>query len=274
MYVIRAALERLDHEMGKDDFLAAFAPINVISAGGFLAVKFFKNRDATGDLDYMIEPQWAKDDEIEFPLKRAIESVAKKERFEDDWMNNDLEIWATGKTRDALFEQAYKQNIVLFKGKALQIWAVPFEWALERKLRRIAYSDRGGKKVDMEDAVALFKYFRDASKKPLDMEYFRNLNMNGFDRVPERHHMELVAANYQEKYNEDLFSSPTAPSGGSGTGAWSEWSWSEERECHYRARENAAEPNGFEYEYGPAPALSAANPSSATPASYTTPTTQ
>ena len=70
--------------MSKDDFLAAFAPINVVTVGGFLAVTYFKNREATGDLDYMIEPQWAQDDEIKSPLKNAINSVAKKEKFELD----------------------------------------------------------------------------------------------------------------------------------------------------------------------------------------------
>ena len=45
-------------------------------------------------------------------------------------------------------------------------------------------------------------------------------------------------------------SSSTVPAGRPGIGAWSQWSWSEQNKCNYRCRENAAEPDGLEYEYG------------------------
>ncbi|TVY14152.1 hypothetical protein LARI1_G007779 [Lachnellula arida] len=267
------ALKRLNKEMSKDNFLAAFAPINIVTIGGFLAVTYFKNRNATGDLDYIIDPQWAQDDEIKVPLKVAINSVAKKENFEGDWMNDSLQIWASAEASKTIFEQAYKQGILLFDSESLKVWAAPFEWALERKVRRVAYSDRGDKKVDMEDALALFKHFRKANGRPLDMEYFRKLNMNGFDMVPETHHMEMVAANYRYMYKEDLFSSSTIQAASSVTtsystvpaeskiGAWSDWVWSEELKCKYRSRKNAAEPNGFEYNYDTTTATPAAGPS-------------
>ncbi|CZT48537.1 uncharacterized protein RSE6_09246 [Rhynchosporium secalis] len=204
------ALARLDHEMEKKDFLAAFAPINVVTVGGYLAVTYFGNREATGDLDYMIEPQWANDDEIKSPLKEAIILVAEEEKFEYDWMNDDLAIWATAEASKSLFERAYEQNILLFDGQCLKVWAAPLEWALERKLRRIAFAERGDKTVDLDDALTLFKYFRDSKKGPLDMEYFRNLNMNGFDLNPRVKDMEKVAAEYRQLYGEDLFSASAA----------------------------------------------------------------
>ncbi|TAQ85333.1 hypothetical protein B7494_g6343 [Chlorociboria aeruginascens] len=204
-------LKRLDQEMAKNDFLYAFAPINVVTVGGFLAVSYFKNRETTGDLDYMIDPQWAQDDEIKSPLKDAIDLVAQEEKFESEWMNDGLQIWATTAASETIFARAYEQNILLFDGKSLRVWAAPFEWALERKLRRIAYSKRGSKKGDMGDALALFKHFREANGGPLDMEYFQNLNMNGFDMAPEPNHMEKVATEYRDVYKEDLFSSSSYP---------------------------------------------------------------
>jgi hypothetical protein len=204
------ALKQLDQEMSNSPFLIAFAPINVVSAGGFLSVTYFKNREATGDLDYMIDPEWANDDEIKDPFEAAIRSVAETQRLESDWMNNGLEIWANKSASKTIFDKAYQQNIILFDGQSLKVWAAPFEWALERKLKRVAYAERGVKQVDMDDALALFKHFRDANGGPLDMEYFRNLNMNGFDLLPKPHHMERVAAKYRDKYKKDLFHSPTA----------------------------------------------------------------
>ncbi|CAL3970764.1 hypothetical protein PZA11_007197 [Diplocarpon coronariae] len=205
------ALKRLDLQMAKNDFLGAFAPINVVSAGGYLAVTYFENRQATGDIDYIIDPQFRKDDDIKTPLKEAIRSVAKKEKFDAEWMNNEMEIWATHEACVKIFDQAYKQNIVLFDEKSLKVWAAPFEWALERKIKRIANSGRGAEmKVDMNDALVLFKHFRDANNGPLDMEHYRNLNTNGFDIMPEVGQMEKIAANYQDLYKQDLFHPPAA----------------------------------------------------------------
>ncbi|TGO25167.1 hypothetical protein BPAE_0086g00320 [Botrytis paeoniae] len=45
---------------------------------------------------------------------------------------------------------------------------------------------------DMSDAVAMLKYLKDA-KGPLDREYIRTLDMNGFDVVPDDHTMNSVA---------------------------------------------------------------------------------
>lgn len=86
---------------------------------------FFKNRDATGDIDFMMEPQWAKDDEIMSPLRKAILTVARKENFDPEWMNDDLQIWASPAASEAIFQQAYTQNIVLFEGHSFKIWAAP-----------------------------------------------------------------------------------------------------------------------------------------------------
>ena len=175
----------------------------------------------------MIEPQWATDD-IKIPLKAVISSVARKQKIEHRWMNDELEIWASPEARNTIFAQAYEQNIILFRGESILILAAPFEWALERKIRSIALSERGKKiDLDMEDALAIFRHFRKASQGPLDMEYFRYLNMNGFDILPERHHLEKIATLYQNKYKVDLFNPATDP-GESSTSACSEWSWSEE----------------------------------------------
>jgi len=260
--------------MTKSNFLTAFAPIDVVTTGGFLAVTYFKNREATGDLDYMIDPQWAQDDEIKTPFKEAIESVAEKEKFEDDWMNDELRIWTTPKARETIFARAYQQNILLFDGQSLRVWAAPLEWALERKIRRVAFSERGEKKVDMEDALVLFKHFREANKGPLDMEYFRNLNMNGFDLVPELHYMEKIGAEYRDMYDEDLFCSSTAPAASYATSSyptvsavsstagpmdaltdthiiqpdtdWTQWEWTDEHNRNYRWRMRNGE---VEYDY-------------------------
>lgn len=191
--------------MGHDPFLVGFAPIEIITAGGFLAVCHLKNRESTGDLDYIIDPEWATDPDIQVPLKKAVLTVAEKCDFNEDWMNEEMGLFTTEATDKRLFEQAKKEDLVLFRGENIMVYAAPIEWALERKLRRIYVGGRDRKaQFDMSDAVAMLKYLKDA-KGPLDREYIRTLNMNGFDVVPDDHTMNRVAAEYQSVYGEEAF---------------------------------------------------------------------
>ncbi|KAF7912673.1 uncharacterized protein EAF01_001694 [Botrytis porri] len=178
-------LQELDKEMGHDEFLVGFAPIEIITAGGFLAVCYLKNRESTGDLDYIIDPEWATDADIQVPLEKAVLAVAEKCGFNNDWMNQEMGLFTTKATDKRLFEQAKKEDLVLFRGEHIIVYAAPIEWGLERKLRRIYVGGRERKtEFDMSDAVAMLKYLKD-TKGPLDREYIRTLNMNGFDVVPD-----------------------------------------------------------------------------------------
>ncbi|KAL1855014.1 hypothetical protein Plec18170_004427 [Paecilomyces lecythidis] len=192
--------------MGLDDFIVAFAPIRMIAAGGFLAVSYLKNRESTGDLDYLIEPEFADDREIKTPLQRAIYSVASQLHYNEDWANQESDIFVTKEARNFLFEQAEKQGITLFKGENLKVLAAPLEWALERKLRRIYAANRDRKaEYDMTDALALLKALRVRNNGPLDEESIRTMNVNGFDVLPDHETMQRVAREYRHKYNEDIF---------------------------------------------------------------------
>ncbi|KAJ5837154.1 hypothetical protein N7447_003180 [Penicillium robsamsonii] len=196
----------LDRAMGRDDWLVAFAPIRLISAGGFLAVSYLKNRESTGDIDYLIDPEFADDKEIKNAFHEAVLSVAEKLHFTDDWINEAMAIFVTRKTRETLFKLAEKQDITLFKGENLEILAAPVEWALERKLRRIYAAQRDRKaNLDLSDAVALLKQLRTRNDGPLDLETIRTMNMNGFDVIPDHGIMHQVADAYRREYNEDIF---------------------------------------------------------------------
>ncbi|RAK77238.1 uncharacterized protein BO72DRAFT_107781 [Aspergillus fijiensis CBS 313.89] len=199
-------LTALDREVGSDEFIVAFAPIRPIAAGGFLAVTYLRSRESTGDIDYLRDLEFAGDQHIQVPLQKAIRSVARQKGFTNKWINEDMAIFVTKKARQTLFEEAEKQNIVLFSGENLEVLAAPLEWALERKLRRIHAADRGRKaECDMEDALALLKALKLRNKGPLDQESVRRMNMNGFDVLPSYETMQRVSREYQQKYNEDIF---------------------------------------------------------------------
>ncbi|KAJ9202190.1 hypothetical protein DTO164E3_3119 [Paecilomyces variotii] len=199
-------LKTLNNEMGKDEMLAAFAPITFLSTGGFLALRFLKNRQSTGDLDYLLEPEWSRDNDIKAPLHDAIKRVTRRLNFADDWLNDEMAFFVPLRSRKHLFDEAQKQNIVLWQGKNLRILAVPLEWALERKLRRIHAGAQGPKRgADISDAVALLKHIRDRNGGRLDRERIRTFSMCSYEPPPNRQTMDLVAFAYRRKYKEEVF---------------------------------------------------------------------
>jgi hypothetical protein len=150
--------------------------------------------------------QNAGDKDIEGPLRGAVLDVAERLSYNDDWVNDDMAIFVTKKTRQALFEQATKQGIILFKGENLEVLAAPIEWALERKLRRIHAGNRGRKaELDIADAIAFLNVLKTRNEGPLDLESIRTMNMNGFDVIPDYKTMQQVADAYRPKYNEEIF---------------------------------------------------------------------
>lgn len=192
--------------MGQDDWLIAFAPITLISTGGFLATNFFHNRESTGDIDYLLEPQWAHDNDIKKPLRKAMTRAARHLGFIDDWLNDEVAFFVPDNHRELLFEKAEEQNIVLWEGANLRVLAVPLEWALERKLRRIHNSRRHIKRgSDISDVVAMLKHLRTKADGPLNRENVRTMSICSFEMPPDKHTMNEIAAAYRNKYNEEAF---------------------------------------------------------------------
>jgi hypothetical protein len=192
--------------MGKDDWLIAFAPITLISTGGFLATNYFHNRDSTGDLDYLLEPQWASDNDVKRPLQNAMIRTANQLGFTEDWVNDDMAFFIPEQSRQDLFEMAEEQNIILWEGTHLRVLAVPLEYALERKLRRIHNSRRHVKRgSDIVDVVAILKHLRTQNEGPLGREHIRTLNICSFEMPPDSTTMNEIASAYRQEHGEEAF---------------------------------------------------------------------
>ncbi|KAJ5325760.1 uncharacterized protein N7506_008862 [Penicillium brevicompactum] len=199
-------LAELDKEMSQNPWIVAFAPIELITAGGFLAVSYLKNRESTGDIDFLFDSEFSGDRDIHKAFRECALAVAKRLGYNRKWINTSMSIFVTAKTRQELFNQADQQNIVLYEGESLKIRAAPIEWALERKLRRIHAADRDRKaEFDLSDAVAMLKYMREQNDGPLEEEAIRTMNMNGFDVIPDHRTMKRVADEYRRTYGEDVF---------------------------------------------------------------------
>ncbi|KAK8148598.1 hypothetical protein G3M48_009762 [Beauveria asiatica] len=148
----QSALRALDVEIGKSKNISKIKPVQLLSAGGFVAVTLFRNRFATEDIDYIINPDTPNVDKIMDKFQAAIER---------------MEIFVTGRNRQSLFRDSVTQNVVLWRGANLIIYAAKWEWTMARKLKRIGSENR---KIDLSDAVEILAKMVQENGGPLALE--------------------------------------------------------------------------------------------------------
>lgn len=203
---IYQGLHALNEEISKSELLMSVAPIRLISVGGSMAVLLCGNRDSSTDIDCILDPQVDENEEYVAEWNNAVVNTAKAALLHSDWLNQQLAIFVRKDKRRILFLESIQQGIILYEGDNLVIYAGRLDWALERKIRRVAYAtDRQkGKNVDMLDAAAIIKLMtsRDDYSTPLTFDFIRSLNFNGFDLAPTTDAIEAVARYYKEKYGD------------------------------------------------------------------------
>lgn len=147
--------------------MSKIAPIQLLSAGGFVAVTLFHNRVSTEDLDYIMNPDTPGVDKIKQKLQIAIEAVCRQRELPADWINSQMEIFAIGANKQRLFRDSVTQNVVLWRGANLVIYAAQWEWSLARKLKRVGSQYR---LIDISDAVEILYRMVEENGGPLALE--------------------------------------------------------------------------------------------------------
>lgn len=151
--------------------MSKIAPVQLLSAGGFVAVTLFHNRLSTQDIDYIIDPDTPSVDKIKGKLQKAIQAVARQQSLSAEWINSRMEIFAIGPNKQRLFRESVAQGVVLWRGANLVIYAVKWEWALARKLKRIGSECRV---IDISDAVEILHRMIQENGGPLALETVRS----------------------------------------------------------------------------------------------------
>ncbi|KJK73869.1 hypothetical protein H634G_10847 [Metarhizium anisopliae BRIP 53293] len=167
------ALLALDSEIAKSKNLRAAAPIKLLSAGGFVAVTLFHNRNSTQDIDYIIDPDTKNVTKVKEKLQKAISAVAQKRGLVEEWINSRMEVFAVGETKRHLFYDSIAQGVVLWQGTNLIIYAAKWEWSLARKLKRIGSERRH---IDVSDAVEILAQMVQENGSPLSYELVKSWN--------------------------------------------------------------------------------------------------
>ena len=175
-----SALAALDGEIGASDFLMSIAPLRFITAGGSLAIKVFGCRTTTKDIDFFVSPN-IRDSPAYFSLiEKAIGSVQQRLQLRDGWLNDEMKSWVQNSTREQLLFLSVEQDIVVYEGTNLVLYAADLEWCLEQKLHRITNTRTKPKRdADLVDAVAIARCLKE-SGPPLDAAFLESLDWNGF----------------------------------------------------------------------------------------------
>jgi hypothetical protein len=78
-----------------------------------VAVSYLRNRNATEDIDYIIDPNIENQGKIREKLQKAMLAVAKKRDMDGEWINTRMEIFAVRETKTQLFRDSVEQQMVL-----------------------------------------------------------------------------------------------------------------------------------------------------------------
>jgi hypothetical protein len=190
----------LDEGIGHSDLLLAVAPIRFITVGGMLAVTVFGNRAATKDIDFLLDPNVEAVQEYRDEVMRVIRDVAIAGNFNEDWMNDDFQIFVGRAKRPALFMQAVPQGVIGYHGRNLLVYAGRLDFALERKLRRISDPTDRARDIDLSDAITLVHWLKGDGGHPLSFEFVRSLDENQIGMPIRREGIDRAAQEYIKVY--------------------------------------------------------------------------
>lgn len=194
-----AAFEILDQALGENEYAAAVAPIRMVTLGGLILVKMFKNRAGTVDIDVIIDPNIDAVAEFREAVLDCIQAVAQKQGLEKDWMNGEdpggciqgrqlhanlcflvdqcKMFFQKGRVREKIFLQSLTYGEKIYSGTNLEIYAIRLKFALERKLRRLLDPTRDTA-VDLADALCFLKHMASYGDKPLGFHQCQSLDYN------------------------------------------------------------------------------------------------
>lgn len=155
------------------------------------------------DIDVLVDPNIDAVDEYREEVWGKIRQISKDHGFMRDWVNDELQIFIRKDTRMNLFLESIEQNVLIYRGENLEIYAGRLDFALERKLRRVQQK-LGNRDLesDLSDTMAIIHYLVSESGHPLRMEYCMGLDQNGFGLGISRAGMDMVAVRYLAKYGE------------------------------------------------------------------------
>jgi len=123
--------------------------VSVIAVGGAVNTLYLCTRPSTSDVDFFYHTKTRHEDVTQ--LIHAADSARKKLKLDNHWLNNHTALFIEEGKIKTLYDEAVRQNDIVFTARGLTVYAAPWRYALGTKLDRL--SKPGARPYDMSDAV-------------------------------------------------------------------------------------------------------------------------
>lgn len=142
--------------------------VSVIAVGGAVNTLYLKSRATTHDVDIFGSDFG---NQARILLDSAME--AARQHFPalgTDWLNTETQMWMPGHLHEELTLEARQQNVKIFNGAGLRIYAAPWQYAFTAKLSRILTGGGQVREYDLADAVTyLHEFIRSHQNRPVPL---------------------------------------------------------------------------------------------------------
>ncbi|KAK3294922.1 uncharacterized protein B0H64DRAFT_198055 [Chaetomium fimeti] len=126
--------------------------VTVIAVGGAVNTIHLRSRQSTHDVDFYNSRLTVAD--YGHLIKGAKEAAGRDPQLNEGWFNNHTVFFIPQSQRDALTDQAFAQNEVIFQHGGLKVLAAPWKYAFCCKVDRLAGGGiNAAQSYDLSDAV-------------------------------------------------------------------------------------------------------------------------
>lgn len=149
------------------DFIAQRGQhISVIAVGGAVNLLYLKSRATTHDVD-IFSSNFG--NQARVLLDDAMHEAQRRlPALGTDWLNTETQMWMRGNMHAELTRAAEEQDVRVFDGVGLRIYAAPWEYAFSAKINRLLHPQGQARSYDLADAVVyIHRYISAHGNQPV-----------------------------------------------------------------------------------------------------------
>lgn len=166
---LTVALCLLDKETMNSKNLRRVLPLRVIAINGYVSLTSLGNCPTISQITYILDPHVSPRWKIEEKLKRSIEAIADYLGYDKSWMSS-YSGRMSERLRQALWTESLDQNVVIWAGQNLTVYAPLWEWMLDEKMKALAGAAPYVDKQDLTDAVDVVSKLNQKYKKVISAD--------------------------------------------------------------------------------------------------------
>ncbi|KAH6628847.1 hypothetical protein F5144DRAFT_604968 [Chaetomium tenue] len=178
--------------------------LSVIAVGGAVNTLHLRSRTTTHDVD-VFGSDFGNESRI--LLDEAMHDAQQHvPGLGTDWLNTETQMYMPGPMHDELTQLARRQNVQVYVGQGLTIFAAPWEYAFTAKINRILVGGVQARPYDLDDAVTyIHEYIQSHGNQPVPMATVLKWARRWHHEVTDDVLRNRVTPEYRRRYGRDAF---------------------------------------------------------------------